>query len=48
LEIACVDKKTCLNELIAYPLHFEGYKCDQLIGESIEVHGNVFQKESLV
>jgi hypothetical protein len=28
LGIACVDEEAYLNELVAYQLHFEGYKYD--------------------
>jgi hypothetical protein len=37
-----------LNELVAYWLHFEGYKYDQLIGKLVEIPVNVFQKISHV
>jgi hypothetical protein len=48
LEIARVNKKAYLNELVAYRLHFEGYKYDWLTGKLVEIHVNAFQKSSHV
>jgi hypothetical protein len=48
LEIARANEEAYLNELLAYQLHFEGYKYDQLIGKLVEVLVNVFQKFSFV
>ncbi len=48
MEIVRVDEKTYLNELVTYHLHFESYKYDCLINKLIEVHVNVFQKNSHV
>jgi hypothetical protein len=45
LEIVHVDEEAYLNELVAYWLHFEGYKYDWLIGKLVEVLINVFQKK---
>jgi len=46
LEIVHVGEEAYLNELVAYQLHFEGYKYDCLINKLIEVHVNVFQNNS--
>jgi len=44
-EIVHVDEKAYLNELVAYGLHFEGYKYDCLNSKLVEVPINVFQKK---
>jgi hypothetical protein len=41
LKIVCVNVEAYLNELVAYQLHFEGYKYDQLISKLVEVLVNV-------
>ncbi len=48
LEIVHVDEEAYLNERIAYWLHFEGYKYDQLTSKLVEVPIIIFQKFSLV
>jgi hypothetical protein len=35
LDIAHADEEAYLNELVAYQLHFEGYKYDRLIDKLI-------------
>jgi hypothetical protein len=35
LDIAHVDEEVYLNELVAYQLHFEGYKCDRFISKLV-------------
>jgi len=44
-EIVHVDEKAYLNELVAYWLHFKGYKYDWLISKLVEVPIYVFQKK---
>ncbi len=46
MEIVCVDEEAYLNKLVAYRLHFEGYKYDHVIDKLVEVPINVFQKIS--
>jgi len=48
LEIVRADKKTYLNELVAYQLQFEGYKYNWFIGKLVEVPVIVFQKNLLM
>jgi hypothetical protein len=43
LEIIHASEEAYLNELVAYWLHFESYKYDQLISKLVEVLVNVFQ-----
>jgi hypothetical protein len=42
LEIAHVDEKAYMKELVAYQLQFEGYKYDRLTCKLVEVHVIVF------
>jgi hypothetical protein len=37
-----------LNELVAYWLHFEGYKYDRFTNKLVEIHVDVFEKSSHV
>ncbi len=46
LDIAHVDEEAYLSELVAYLLHFERYKYDQLTSKLVEIHVDVFQKSS--
>jgi hypothetical protein len=48
LKIVRVNEEAYLNELVAYRLHFEGYKYDQLISKLVEVLVNVLHKGSHV
>lgn len=46
MDIAHVDEEAYLSELVAYLLHFERYKYDQLTSKLVEIHVDVFQKSS--
>jgi hypothetical protein len=46
LDIAFVDEEAYLNELVAYQLHFKGYKYDRLTCKLVEVHVDVLQNSS--
>ncbi len=46
LDIARANEVVYLNELVAYWLHFEGYKYDQLTSKLVEIHVDVFKKSS--
>ncbi len=45
-EIVCANEEAYLNELVAYWLHFEGYKYDQVTNKLVEAPIHVFQKIS--
>jgi CRISPR/Cas system-associated endonuclease Cas3-HD len=46
LDITHANEEAYLHELVAYWLHFEGYKYDRLINKLIEIPINIFQKSS--